>query len=327
MKKIFLLIASFILVFGATSTDSNAAEEIVIPPMVEVSQASKADIVSMKTEAFEMPDSVGIVMIKIPAGKFTMGSPKGETARGEDEIQREVTISKPFYMARTEITQDQYIPVILPDYKPLYLDASAWGWSLPEVHQGGPFLTPSKYHPDTDKYPMEGVIWEKAIEFCEKTNEREQAAGRLPEGYVYRLPTEAEWEYACRAESPGEFNTEVHLKYFCVATGGSKNFKVGFERLPNAFGLYDMHGSVYEWCLDWYAPYAKGKQVDPIATASGQRRVARGGCSLSGKIPNGEEADPNRDYRYLRSASRGNFKPDLPLGILGLRIVLAPEVK
>ncbi|MFC1600848.1 formylglycine-generating enzyme family protein [Candidatus Sumerlaeota bacterium] len=330
MFKRCLLIAAMMLTVIAVSVTAQAADkapaaELVIPPMPEVGPAAKADIVALKAKAFEVPDSVGIVMVKIPAGKFTMGSPKGETARADDEVQHKVAISKPFYMARTEITQDQYIPVVIPEYKPLYLDAAGWGWSLPEVHQGGPFITPSKYNPDTTKYAMEGVIWEKAVEFCAKTTERERKAGRLPAGYVYRLPTEAEWEYACRAGTKGAFNTEGHLKYFCVAEGGASNKRVGFERLPNAFGLYDMHGSVYEWCLDWYGPYANGDQVDPVGPATGERRVARGGCFLSGKIPVGQEADAGRDQRYLRSASRGNFKPELPLGILGFRIVLAPE--
>jgi formylglycine-generating enzyme required for sulfatase activity len=226
-------------------------------------------------------------------------------------------------MARTEVTQDQYLPVMVPEYNPLFLDAGAWGWSLPEVHQGGPFLTPSKYNPDTSQYAMDGVTWDKAVTFCKKITERERKAGRLPKGYVYRLPTEAEWEYACRAGSTGMFNTDGHLKYFCVAVGGSENRKVGFGRKPNTFGLYDMHGSVYEWCSDWYGPYEEGAQTDPAGPATGTRRIARGGAYLSGKVPVGEEADINRDYRYLRNASRGNFKPDMPIGIHGFRPVLA----
>jgi len=319
--KIYALIITAIMAAPAV------AAEVVIPPMPEVGPGTAAEIVAMKSNAFAIPDSGGIVMLKIPAGKFTMGSPSGETARADDEVQREVTISKPFYIGRTEITQQQYLPVMIPDYKPLYSGVAAWGHSLPEVHQGGPFLTKSKYNPDTSEYAMEGVTWAKAVEYCRKITARERKAGRIPAGYVYRLPTDAEWEYACRAGSKGPFNTEGHLKYFCVATGGSSNRKVGFERLPNPWGLYDMHGSVYEWCQDWYAPYEPKSTTDPAGPADGKRRVARGGSFMSGKVPVGQEADVNRDYRYLRSASRGNFKPDLPLGIIGLRIVLGPELK
>ena len=276
-------------------------------------------------EPFEIPDSLGIKMIPIDKGSFTMGSPADDPGRSNDEKLHKVTISRPFYMSETEITQEQYIPVVIHDYKPFFIGAAAYGFSLPEVHSGGPFHTNSSKLLDSAKHPMSGVIWEKAGEFCNKITERERKAGRLPEGYVYRLPTEAEWEYACRAGTTGRFNVEGVLNSFAVGPNQEQTSLVKEGRKPNAWGLYDMHGSVYEWCLDWYASYDESQTVDPLGPAKGERRVARGGCYLSGKL-DGRAPNPDMDLRCLRSAYRGKFVPDFPLGILGFRIVLGPDI-
>ena len=286
-----------------------------------VSPVSASEIVSLKSAGFEIPDSLGIRMVRIEKGEMSMGSPAGEAGRRDDEKQHRVSISRPFYMAETEITQGQYLPVMIPEYKPFFS-----GSNLPEVHAGGPFNNVSRNVIDPSKHPMEGVVWQKAAEFCEKITERERKAGRLPEGYVYRLPTEAEWEYACRAGGAGPFNQEGAIPGFAVAGPNLENTRpVKEERKPNAWGLYDMHGNVYEWCLDWYGPYDSGVVTDPAGPATGEKKVARGGCSLSGKL-DGRAPNPARDQSPLRLAARGRFLPDFPLSILGFRPVLAPSV-
>jgi formylglycine-generating enzyme required for sulfatase activity len=265
---------------------------------------------SLKARQFEVPDSAGIEMIRVDAGNFTMGSPKDEPGRKADETQRKVTIAKPFYVAETEITQEQYIPVVIPDYEPIFVRAAGWGRSLPELHSGGPFHTASGSIPNSSRHPMEGVTWAKAVEFCEKTTERERKANRLPTGYVYRLPTEEEWEYACRAGTTGRFNVDGAASSFSVAAGQGVTSEVKGDRKPNAWGVYDMHGNVYEWCQD----------------SDGQTgmKIARGGCYITGKLE-GREPDSARDQANLRSAARGKFAPDFPLPIVGFRVVLAPE--
>jgi len=156
------------------------------------------------------------------------------------------------------------------------------------------------------------------MEFCGKLTKIERRAGRLPKGYVYRLPTEAEWEYACRAGSKGPYNVKADYtsitsirKFAWVDDFNWVNFStraVG-TRTANARGLHDMHGNVYEWCLDWYGPYAKGKATDPTGPATGTEKVIRGGCFSGvdiqkGKIP-GSEALTKQVWCHAPTRSGG----------------------
>ena len=274
----------------------------------------------------------------IPAGTFTMGSPKDEKHRRDDEVRHKVTISKPFYMGATEVTQRQFYKLMLPDY-----DFEAWKFRRGPIAEGAAFcyrypttggLINGKRAVGgdlTDLNPMECVTWERACGFCQKLTELERKAGRLPAGYVYRLPTEAEWEYACRAGTEGPYNVEADV----TNLGGIRSFAwvadfngvnmgtraVGLRK-QNALGLYDMHGNVYEWCLDWYGPYAKGEATDPKGPAEGKEKVVRGG-SFSGATDKLSESV----YPFLRSASRYRVPPDLGyLAIVGFRVVLGVEV-
>lgn len=296
--------------------------------LAHAASAAERNIKTLQAKSFEIPDSAGVTMLRIEAGSFLMGSPQEEVARGADEVQHKVTISRPFYMAQTEITQDQYLPVMVPNYKPLFIRAAAFGHSLPEVHQGGPAITESQYLGPTEKNPMDGVTWQKSVKFCKVLTEKERKAERLPEGYAYRLPTEAEWEYACRAGTAGPFNVEGDLKTFCWGPDVPTlkwHKPVKGRRIANAFGLYDMHGNVYEWCLDWYGPYDTKSAKDPTGPAGGEQKVARGGSWGSGR-PQGEDKSDAVRLRYMRSASRNRFPPQRPYSIVGFRPVLAPRV-
>jgi len=308
--------------------------------MLVVSTASAADdaaaVKRLEAEDWTVP-SVGMQMKRIPAGSFTMGSPKDEMCRRDDEVQHEVTISKPFYMAAYECRQGEFYKLMMPedyDYDawktfrgPIH-EGTAYTYRYPKVNRGPP--SPVGY-----TYPMDMLNWHRAVKFCKRLTEIEKKAGRLPEGYVYRLPTEAEWEYACRASTEGPYSFEdytnpaVLRRHTYPGSGGDYTFGVGdtdSNRKPNAWGLYDMHGNVWEWCLDWYGPYEKGAQTDPVGPAEGEKKVVRGGSCIPWF---GEEEEwlMVNVHPWLRSAARYSFKPSVNYLITtGFRVVLAPEV-
>jgi len=305
---------------------------------------SAVQLKGLKAGRWTVPD-VGLKMVRIPAGRFLMGSPKAEQDRREDEVPHEVTISRPFYMGVYEVTQQEFYGVMLPDF-----DHGSWPYARGPIHKGlALFYRARKGRDDYEggklnlRHPMECVTWQRAAEFCRRLTETERKAGRLPEGYVYRLPTEAEWEYACRAGAKGPYNVKAeregkeylrsaeYLSRF-ANVGGGKTMPVG-QRKPNAWGLHDMHGNVYEWCLDRYGPYPSGEVTDPIGPAEAKKRVARGGC-FNGSAP---FSPPGQIARsdcfsgagpFLRSASRYSFDPNVSFyAILGFRVVLGPDLQ
>ena len=293
------------------------------PPAVASDPVEK--LKKLEAKKWVVP-TANISMVKIPAGQFVMGSPKDEVGRADNEVQHEVTISRPFYMGIVEVTQEQYIDMMLPDYAQYGYKKGAWNYSVSEIHQGGPTHVAGRMLADTDVNPMDSVSWAKAMAFCKQLTAAEAKAGRLPKGYVYRLPTEAEWEYACRAGTKGSFNVEgEELEVFATVKPKmwiGKPERAGWRR-PNAWGLYDMHGNMYEWCLDAYGPYESKAVKDPLRTSDEPdcRRVARGGAFVSGTSEDTAERN-----RYIRSASRNHFVADGIYSIVGFRVVLAPEV-
>ena len=195
----------------------------------------------------DFTNSIGMKFVLVPAGTFQMGSTKDEQPdRGDDERQHWVTISRPFYLQTTEVTQGQYQRVMRKN--------------------------PSHFH--GENRPVERVSWDDAQKFIKKLNQMEKTD-------KYRLPTEAEWEYACRAGSTTRFcfgDDEAKLGEYAWygENSGSKTRPVK-QKKPNAWGLFDMHGNVYEWCQDWYGEYPAGPVTDPTGPASGRGRVLRGG--------------------------------------------------
>jgi formylglycine-generating enzyme required for sulfatase activity len=237
-------------------------------------------------------------MVWIPPGRFTMGSPPKEADRREDEgPQTEVTLTKGFWLGKHEVTQREWLEVM---------------GSNPSHFKGGPDL------------PVDTVSWDEATGYCKKLTERERVAKRLPEGYEYCLPTEAQWEYACRAGtksataygerlSSSQANFDGRYPYNGGAKGPylGKTAKVG-SYAPNGWGLYDMHGNVREWCLDRYEHELPGGSVsDPRGPWSGSYRVRRGGSWIF----NG---------RNCRSAYRLRDVPGYQSDDLGFRLALVP---
>ena len=257
-------------------------------PQVSVSPTS-----SEFNGTVDLPNGVKLELVKIKAGTFTMGSPESELGRGSDEKHHQVTLTQDYWLGKFEVTQAQWQAVM---------------GSNPSYYKG-------------DNRPVEWVSWNDAKEFCNKLNEK--YAGKLPAGYKFDLPTEAQWEYACRAGTTTALNNGTDLtsdlgscsnlnevgwyNNNCGSSGGHK--AVGQKR-PNNWGLYDMHGNVWEWCRDWYASYS-GDATDPVGPSSGSVRVLRGGSWLS-------------FARNCRSAYRSSNSPGDRNSILGFRLALVP---
>jgi len=254
------LVAMLLLLGVASGCGSKTPDAATVKKHMQPAQLALGDPVV---------NSIGMVLVPIPAGAFTMGDDDQELAN----LHR-VKISKPFHLGAFEVTQGQYEKVMGKN--------------------------PSKFNGPQFKHakdlPVETVTWEDAIEFCRKLSAlpEEKAAGR-----AYRLPTEAEWEYACRAGTTTKFSfgddkSKLDECAWHAANSDGQTHVFG-QKSPNAWGLYDMHGNVFEWCEDWYGDYPSGSATDPTGPKSGRRRVCRGGSWFN-------------DARHCRSGDRfGNF--------------------
>ena len=233
-----------------------------------------ASITPAPVEMPESADSMGMEFKLVPAGTFTMG---------EGDGAHEVTLTQPFKMGVHEVTQAQYEQVMKNN--------------------------PSNFKGANN--PVEMVRWDDAVEFCRKLS---ALPAEEAEGNAYRLPTEAEWEYACRAGTTTQFSfgddeSDLGDYAWCRENSADKTHPVG-STLPNTWGLYGMHGNVCEWCQDvWHDDHPEGSVTDPIRGTSGLRHVIRGGCwyfpALSCRSPDraGRNARSNVwGFRVVRSS-------------------------
>ncbi|MFM9064451.1 MAG: formylglycine-generating enzyme family protein, partial [Pirellula sp.] len=240
----------------------------------------------------EITNSIGMKLVLIPKGTFMIGSPESEQGRDENETQHEVTISKDYYLGVHEVTQAQFEKVMGEN---------------PSHFQGAIVRN------ENADLPVESVEWYDAEKFCKKLSElpEEKKAGR-----VYRLPTEAQWEYACRAGSKTAYSIDdeegLLPEYGWFNRNSSdRTHTVGLLE-PNAWGLYDMHGNVWEWCSDWSEEYSKGAVSDPTGPREGSSRVRRGGSWYD------EAASCRSAYRNWDYPSKRNIDS-------GLRVALSPS--
>ena len=270
---------------------------------------------------------IGMQMVPIREGSFTMGMATQESAgRGGFYSAHRVELTKPFWMGKHEVIQRQYEQIIGRN---------------PSVHRGS-------------NKPVDNVNWNDAIAFCTELTKREGAAGRLPRGYVYRLPTEAEWEYCCRAGKalPYFFGSDPTLlrDHAWMALNSDAPSVAGAEpagrgnrgptpevstrmvqqshdvgtKKANPWELYDMYGNVAEWCADRFGVYPTGSVVDPVGNSSGTMRVLRGGSWYGGATLEEEEHDfTGRNYR---SSSRARADARASKPYYGLRVVLGPAI-
>jgi sulfatase modifying factor 1 len=242
---------------------------------------------------FSVKEAGGLEMLWVEPGTFTMGSPTTETGRGTNETEHNVTLTKGFYLGKYEVTQAQYEAVT--------------GTNPSEFNATG-----------NGNRPVETVNWTEAVAFCTQLTTQEQAAGRLPAGWAYVLPTESQWEYACRAGTTTAYSwgntiasSNANYNWDGGANDGS-DFKqtrdVG-QYAANPWGFLDMHGNVWEWTADSYqAAYPTGNPVvDPTGPASGSNRVKRGGSW-------------NHVGAKLRSARRDYSSPSGRYDAIGFRV-------
>ena len=241
---------------------------------------------------------LGMELVAVKPGRFQMGSDSG-LASGNEQPVHQVAISKSFWIGKYEVTQSQYKKMT---------------GTNPSHFMG-------------EELPVEMVDWAAASEFCQLLTERERSSGRLPSGYEYRLPSEAEWEYCCRAGSNNDYcfgdNTKQLSEYANYKDtpqyGGKTTAPVG-QFKPNGWGLYDMHGNVFEWCLDWNDKdyYANSPVTDPIKSDKPPNGISR--MSRSGAWFCAAETS-------CRSACRVAGRPTFTFIFLGFRVVLAPVVE
>ena len=253
----------------------------LIAALSSAARAQTAANSPSKSITLELGSGAKMDFVLIPAGTFMMGA---EDSRPDEKPATKVTITGTFYFGKYEVTQEQWQAVM---------------GSNPSYYKG-------------TNLPVEQVSWNSAQGFLTNLNDRVK-------GYRFRLPTEAEWEYACRAGTTtqysfGDGDGALPEYGWFTGNGERKTHPVG-EKKPNPWGLYDMHGNVWEWCQDWYAPYPGGDVTDPTGPATGKTIVMRGGSWSHGS------RDLWSSYRF------GRFNRDFPFRSVGFRVVAVPVGK
>lgn len=242
----------------------------------------------------------GIDFVYIRPGTFIMGSPGSESGPDDkDETQHRVTLTKGYWLGKYEVTQGQWQAVM----------GTTLQQQRDKAYPSWPLAGEGRDH------PTYYVSWEDCQEFIKKLCEKEG----VPQG-TYRLPTEAEWEYACRAGTTGPFHYGDSLDASQANFDGNFPYGSGMEGeyrqkttpagsfRPNSWGLYDMHGNIWEWCQDWYGQYPTKSVADPAGPGSGSFRVLRGGCW-------------NNDAMGCRSADRVKAEPGFRYYYVGFRLL------
>lgn len=253
------------------SPSGRAASEVI------ASGASGARMV------FELPNGVALPMRWVAPGSFIMGSPESEPGRVDDEIQHEVTLTEGFFIGETEVTQEQWSALM----------------STNPSRNSGP------------QRPAETLSWDDCRRFCQELTRRQASNGDLPEGWEWDLPTEAQWERACRAGASGPFGGNPDVVGWYAGNSDGASHPVA-QKAPNAWGLRDTHGNVAEWCVDWFSAYSTNRNnwIDPIGPIWSFAPLVRGGSFKS-------------MVNECRAAARSAGMPDeVPNDALGFRPAL-----
>ncbi len=283
---LLFVLAGVVYFYSGSSGSDPSPDRKLVAPTYRMDSNLPAEKSDHRGENFT--NDLGMKFVWIQPGTFTMGSPSSESGRNSDERQHRVTLTKGFHMQTTEVTQGHWKAVV-----------GTRPWSG------------NQYVKEGDDYPAAHVSWDDARAFIQQLSQKT--------GQAYRLPTEAEWEYACRAGSDkaycfgndaGDLGRYAWYDNNADAVGEDHAHAVA-QKLPNTWGLYDMHGNVWEWCQDWKGDYPSGHVTDPTGPTSGANRVLRGGSwdFVAG---------------YCRSAYRAGLNPGYRLRFYGFRLVCLP---
>lgn len=286
-----LICACCISASDSRSDEPNSAEQPTADSMIGNKAGQERD-----------DNALNMKLVWCPAGEFRMGTPKSEVTGNKSKLevlvedQVEVIVTKGYWLGKCEVTQSQWTRVMATE---------PWKGQI-QTKEG-------------DACPATFVSWNDASDFCRKFTERERIAGRLPDGWEYTLPTEAQWERACRAGTETKFSfgdDDTKLRDVAWITDNTFDAREEYahvvgQKKANLWGLHDMHGNVMEWCRDWYGDKLPGGR-DPEVTEPGKRRVIRGGS-----------------WAWIgddcRSASRLATPPSYGDQVIGFRLALTPS--
>ena len=294
--------AATVICLYPPQTGANGAIKTIKSPSRALPGEGEEPVQETEELQNEIVNSIGMRLYLVKPGAFLMGSPKGEAGRRDDELGHSVEITRPFYLGAFPVTQAEYV------------QATGENPSWFSKEGGGKSVVAGL---DTSRFPVEQVNWHEAVAFCEALNRLD---ANKPAGWKYALPTEAQWEYACRAETEtayffGDDPTILGNYTWYHDNSEGRTHAVG-TRKPNAWGLCDMNGNVWQWCADWYAKdyYASSPNKDPqcLINDSAQARVGRGGSWRD-------------DAGCYRAACRGRDAPGSHFNYIGLRVCFRLE--
>jgi len=247
-----------------------------------------SSLLGCKRASSELPDGQSASSPATPASLVPLTNMVLIKAGTFMRIKFPVTITRDFWIGKYEVTQCVFTAVLVRN--------------------------PSHFTGDSNR-PVEKVTFLDANSYCSALTQRERKSGRLPAGYEYRLPSEAEWEYACRAGSTNLFSfgddASIADQFaWTAANSEATTHPVGLKR-PNSWGIYDMHGNVWEWCSDWFEPYPAAPLTDPVGPASSKYKLFKGGGW-------------NQEVQFARASSRFMMSPSNGIHFVGFRVVLGP---
>ncbi len=307
--KLFILIIGALVSLSGRGVIADTPDASLRPANETASPIRDSGFAGHRAGDTRDDNKLNLKLVWCPPGTFRMGSQPGEDEYRTNEGQVETTLSRGFWIGKYEVTQQEWDQLMETNPS----EFSSTGQAKYKI-----------FGKSTARFPVECLLVQEAEEFCKRVTTLERSAGRLPANWSYTLPTESQWEYACRAGTTTATafgdqlsSSDANFKGFVPYNGAKRGpflfrtTNVGSYR-GNAWGIHDMHGNVWEYCAGWYTDEARGG-IDPEAATNGTYRIGKGGSWF-------------HDGRYSRSAFRYWIEPDMRQGTVGFRIA-ATEMK